>query len=306
MPAFPLPPPTLKPAWVKSVPILPSHPGLPHMLQKPAGRALQNQGGLSAQRGTTGSQTSVPECETLTSQLPQDSVGGWGWPESPQRPGLQLAHPSTQPAPGRVAAARGELCPWNGTWEDGLGLHAGCSGEKAPTTAERGDPSQASFPKHRLLCSSQGDPGLLLPSRCPFFQPRWLVTVGQRPRIQRLPAPGGGPGSPGSGASGADPPQPEWRSGLSESRHSFFLSLTGVLGTSVLVGEQAHGGTLPERSPAATCGTTHVTAHVAQRAHVAASTSWAPLPAYLAVPRFRYWHSSRCLKVFLKVALQSA
>lgn len=32
----------------------------------------------------------------------------------------------------------------------------------------------------------------------------------------------------------------------------------------------------------------------------------APLSAYLAVPMFRYWHSSRCLKVFLKVALQRA
>lgn len=36
------------------------------------------------------------------------------------------------------------------------------------------------------------------------------------------------------------------------------------------------------------------------------STSQGTREAYLAVPMFRYWHSRRCRKVFLKVALQSA
>lgn len=50
----------------------------------------------------------------------------------------------------------------------------------------------------------------------------------------------------------------------------------------------------------------HVSDHAAQHTLVTTSTFCGPPATYLAVPMFRYWHSSRCRKVFLKVALQRA
>lgn len=95
----------------------------------------------------------------------------------------------------------------------------------------------------------------------------------------------------------ADPPLSKEL--VSECSQSFFLNLTGS-GTSVLFSDFEHKRCLPILPPSSGAmwsPSTHMQPPGPLRM---------PLPVYLAVPMFRYWHSSRCLKVFLKVALQRA
>lgn len=58
----------------------------------------------------------------------------------------------------------------------------GTGGQKAPITAGWGTLPSLSLLSQALapLLLPEGC-WALLPSRCPFFQPRWLVTVGQVP-----------------------------------------------------------------------------------------------------------------------------
>lgn len=95
------------------------------------------------------------------------------------------------------------------------------------------------------------------------------------------------------------PLRPEQRAGLSESSRSLLLSLMGSPAPRF---SPAHvdAGRCLQVSP------TEPSRAAPQRTHGPAAPPLALPPAYLAVPMFRYWQSSRCLKVFLKVALQSA
>lgn len=169
----------------------------------------------------------------------------------------------------------------------------GAGRRKAPITAEWGTPPFYPF-QDWPLCTSGDAPGLcplpgvhslemllaiLLLSRCPADGhsgascPPWPVPPSSLRQGNRR--------GPGGLSSEAEPPPPEQGSGLNPTRAS---------------SSSATAKSLPHSRWAMWSPSTRATP----------APPRPRLPAYLAVPMFRYWHSNRCRKVFLKVALQSA
>lgn len=167
----------------------------------------------------------------------------------------QLAHPtSTWPS----SCSKGRALPLE--WDPGGGAGPTCGVQQGESTnySRMGGPYPAPpFPSIGSFAPPKGILGFCSPPAVHSSSHAGWSQWGGCPKRPVPPSSlrrgsGGGPESLGSDASGADPPQPERRSGLSESSQSFFLSLTGVLGTSVLFSEREHGEMLPDLSPTAT------------------------------------------------------